>query len=99
MIDAWRGSTPEPALGAGDDHHLGLGPRRPVPGGRQDLAVELRHRGYAVALSFSAGRDHLVDAALEEERLLGQVVVLALEDLVEAADRVLELARTRRRGR
>src|ERR671931_497207 len=31
---------------------------------------------------------YLVDAALEEERRLGDLVVLALDDLLEAADRL-----------
>ena len=39
--------------------------------------------------------DDVVDRALQEERALGQVVVLAVEDLLEAADRSRRSGRTR----
>src|SRR5205085_5151985 len=35
--------------------------------------------------------EHLLDRALQQERLLGDVVVLAFDDLAEAADRVGDL--------
>src|SRR5260370_40357551 len=47
-------------------------------------------RGLLVVAGLAGVLDDLVDRPLEEERPLGQVVVLALEDLVEPADRLLD---------
>src|ERR1700710_1788524 len=44
-----------------------------------------------VVLLAAGGRDDVFDRALQEERGLRHVVVLALDDLLEAADRVLDL--------
>src|SRR5438128_189286 len=44
-----------------------------------------------VVLAAAGGLDDVLDRALQEERRLGDVVVLALDDLLEAADRVLDL--------
>src|SRR6185503_2033824 len=89
-IGAWRGSTPSSPSAPGTTT-ISARPSKTRPSGvrisQSSSAIgRLRRRLHLLGLG-----DHLVDAALEEERLLGHVVVLALEDLVEAADRVLEL--------
>src|SRR4051812_34267115 len=51
----------------------------------------LGRRRLFLALELASLGDGVLDRADHVERLLGQVVVLALEDLAEALDRVLEL--------
>ena len=57
------------------------------PFGGEDLDREGRAGHLAVLLR---GLDDVLDLALEQERGLGQVVVLAVEDLAERADRVAD---------
>ena len=84
-----------PAPGAGS----GLVARRPrltSPRRRLRPARRPARRSSAAAARRPRRGHHVVDAALHTEGLLGQVVVLALDDLLEAAHRLLqrhELAR------
>src|SRR5690606_37332435 len=73
--------------------HAALDPRRPQTGARfseslipnSESREDFRLRGNLLRLL-----DRLVDAADHVERLLGQVVVLAFDDTLEAADGFLE---------
>src|SRR5262249_3560728 len=90
MIGEWRGSTPSSPSAPGPIT-LSARPSNTRPSGvrisqSSSAIARLRRRLHLLRLG-----DDLLDAALEEERLLGDVVVLALEDLVEPADGVLEL--------
>ena len=81
---ACRASTPISPICAGNDHHLGLAlERRPV--GRDERDVELL-AGAAATSALRRGErlaalDRALDRADHVEGLLGQVVVLALDDL------------------
>src|SRR6476619_272780 len=89
MIGEWRGSTPSSPSAPGTIT-ISARPSKTRPSGvriSQSSSAIARLRGRLHLLRLG---DHLIDAALEEEGLLGDVVVLALEDLVEATDRVLE---------
>ena len=69
------------ALDAGADDGVDV-VREGQPLGRDDLEVE-RHRSAACS-QLGGVLAHVVERAGEEEGLLGQVVGLALEDLLEA---------------
>ena len=91
---ACRASTPiSPA--ARDDHHLSLAiEHRAVRGDERD--VELRVRlGHGSLRGDGLGLPRLLHSVLDRsdhvERRLRKLVVLAVDDLAEAADRVLEL--------
>ena len=54
--------------------------------GRRDF--DLEGHLYALLFHFLVGFEHVVDRALHIERLLGDFVVLAFDDFLEAANRV-----------
>jgi hypothetical protein len=56
--------------------------------GGEDLDGELLVGHDRLVLLLARGLDDVVDRALEQERRLRHVVVLAVEDLLEAADRL-----------
>ena len=68
---------------------------------RDDLDVELlvSHPRSALLLELGGLALDVLDATAQEERLLGQVVVLALGELLERLDGLARPARTSRRGR
>ena len=70
-----------------------------LPLRRQDLSVERRVRHRELAPRPSGVLDDLVDRALHVEGALGQVVVLAVEDLAEPAHRLVDRHVLARRGR
>src|SRR5437763_3712856 len=90
MIGEWRGSTPSSPSAPGTIT-ISARPSNTRPSGvriSQSSSAIARLRGRLHLLGLG---DDLIDAALEEERLLGDLVVLAVEDLREAAGGVLEL--------
>src|SRR6476661_8854870 len=71
---------------------------RPAP--RFEEKADVRPSETDRSVTSLLGRlDDLVDRALEEERALGHLVVLAVDDLLEAADRLLDFHVGARRAR
>src|SRR5437879_35102 len=93
---AWRASTPISPAAPGTIRSS-ASPSNAAPSG---VTTETEKSGWSaisalrrdgLGLERLRPLDRLLDRADHVERLLGQVVVLAVEDLGEAADRVLEL--------
>src|SRR3954454_13629913 len=89
MMGAWRGSTPSSPSEPGTTT-ISTRPSKTRPSGVR-ISQSSSAMGSDACIHLLGRGDHLVDAALQEEGLLGHVVVLAFEDLVEPADCVLEL--------
>src|SRR6516225_6825195 len=98
MRGTWPGSTPNsPGAVTSSTSRSRIAPRGVVRESficlsTSDLAFRLSPSGLRrLLLELLGPRAHVVDDALHVERLFGEVVALAVDDLLEARDGVLDL--------